>query len=169
MAEAETIEPKEAREPVAAGELYVVDVRTEEQWESDPERVPGAVHIPADQLDSRLDELPGDTKILLVTPDGEGCDEAAEKLGGEDREVAILVGGVAAWRNDRLMTQPSPDPDPPKSEGEEPEETPEDDEDEDGEDEDSDTSDDGDTSEDTSDDEQQGEEQQGQRTEGAAS
>jgi rhodanese-related sulfurtransferase len=143
MAETETIEPKEAREPVAAGELYVVDVRSEEMWVQDPERLPGAVHIPGDQLDSRLDELPDDKKILLVTPDGQGCEEAAERIGGESREVAILAGGVEAWRSDRLMTQPSPDPDPPKGEGEEPVETPED---EDG---------DSDTSSDTSDDGEQ--------------
>jgi rhodanese-related sulfurtransferase len=139
MGETETIEPKEAREPVAAGELYVVDVRSEEMWEEDPERLPGAVHIPGDELESRLDEVPDDKKILLVTPDGEGCGEVAERIGGEGREVAILAGGVAAWRSDRLMTQPSPDPDPPKGEDEEPLESPEEDEDED-----SDTSDDSD-------------------------
>jgi rhodanese-related sulfurtransferase len=141
MAETETIEPKEAREPVAAGELYVVDVRSEEMWEDDPERLPGAVHIPGDELESRLDEVPDDKKILLVTPDGEGCEEVAERIGGADREVAILAGGVAAWRSDRLMTQPSPDPDPPKGEDEEPFETPED--------EDSDTSEDSDTPDDS--------------------
>lgn len=147
MAETETIEPKEAREPIAAGELYVVDVRSAEMWVEDSERLPGAVHIPGEELDSRLDELPDDTKILLVTPDGEGCEGVAEKI--EGREVAILAGGVEAWRSDRLMTQPSPDADPPKGEGEEPVETPEDDED-------SDTSDDASegTSEGTSDDEE---------------
>jgi rhodanese-related sulfurtransferase len=128
MADAETMEPKEAREPVAAGELYVVDVRSEEMWADDPERIPGAVHIPGDELDSRLDELPEDKKILLVTHDGEGCEDAAETIGGEGREVAILVGGVAAWRSDRLMTQPSPDPDMPKDEDAEPVESPEDEE-----------------------------------------
>jgi rhodanese-related sulfurtransferase len=132
---AETVEPKEAREPIAAGELYVIDVRSEEMWEGSSDRVPGAVHIPGDQLDSRLDEVPEDKKVLLVSPDGEGCEELAQSL--EGREVAILAGGVEAWRGDRLLTQPSPDADMPKGEGEEPGETPEDeDEDED----DSDTS-----------------------------
>jgi rhodanese-related sulfurtransferase len=123
---ADTLEPKAAREPIAAGELYVVDVRSEELWADNPERVPGAVHIPADDLDSRLDEIPDDKKILVVTPDGEGGEEVAEKLSGEGREVVILAGGVSAWRDDRLLTQPSPDADPPKGEGEEPVETPED-------------------------------------------
>jgi rhodanese-related sulfurtransferase len=146
VAETETIEPKEAREPVAAGDLYVVDVRSTEQWVDDSERLPGAVHIPAEELDSRLDELPEDKKILIVTPDGEGCEEAAERIGGEDREVVILAGGVEAWRSDRLLTQPSPDADPPKGEGEEPVETPEDEEDED-----SDTSGDSDSPDDPAD------------------
>src|SRR5918992_3011557 len=134
----ETLEPKEAREPIAAGELHVIDVRSQEDWESESDRVPGAVHIPADELGSRLDEVPEDKKILLVSPNGEGCEEAAQGL--EGRDVAVLEGGVEGWRGDRLMTQPSPDADPPKGEGEEPVETPEDD--------DSDTSEG--TSEDTS-------------------
>jgi len=125
----ETLEPKEAREPVAAGELVVIDVRSEEQMVANPERIPGAVHIPAEQLESRLDEIPEDKRILVVSPDGEGCEEAAERLGGEGREAVILEGGVQAWRSDRLMTEPSPDADPPKAEGEEPVETPEDSED----------------------------------------
>jgi len=132
MGETETIEPEEAREPVAAGDVYVVDVRSEELWIEDPERVPGAVHIPGDELESRLGELPDDKKILLVTPDGEGCEEAAQRLGGEGREVAILAGGVSAWRGERLMTQPSPDPAAPKGEDEEPHEAPEDEGDKEG-------------------------------------
>jgi rhodanese-related sulfurtransferase len=103
---AETIEPEEAREPVAAGELVVVDVRSREMWLEESDRVPGAVHIPGDELDSRLDELPEDKKILLVTPDGEGYDEPAEKLSGEGREVVVLAGGDAAWRGERLGIQP---------------------------------------------------------------
>jgi rhodanese-related sulfurtransferase len=125
----ETLEPKEAREPIAAGEFHVIDVRSQEEWESESDRVPGAVHIPADELGSRLDEVPEDKKILLVSPNGEGCEEAAQGL--EGRDVAVLEGGVEGWRGDRLMTQPSPDADPPKGEGEEPVETPEDDEDSD--------------------------------------
>jgi rhodanese-related sulfurtransferase len=146
---AESMEPEEAREPIAAGELFVLDVRRKEMWLEESERVPGAVHIPADELDSHLDDVPEDKRILLVTPDGEGYDEVAEKLSGEGREVVVLTGGVAAWRDERLLTQPSPDADPPKGEGEEPVETPEDDED-------SDTSDDTSegTSEGTSDDEE---------------
>ena len=156
MGETETIKPKEAREPVAAGDLYVVDVRSQEMWEEDPERIPGAVHIPGDELESRLDEVPDDKKILLVTPDGEGCDEVAERIGGEDREVAILAGGVAAWRSDRLMTQPTEDPDPPKGEDEEPLETPDDDEDEE---DDGDDGDDGDEDSDEAEQPREGESQ----------
>jgi rhodanese-related sulfurtransferase len=130
---AETMEPKEAREPIAAGELFVVDVRSEEKWVENAERVPGAVHIPGEELDSRLDELPEDKRILLVSPNGEGCEEIAERIGGEEREVVILAGGVEAWHGDRLLTQPSPDADPPKSEGDEPVETADDEGEEQGE------------------------------------
>jgi rhodanese-related sulfurtransferase len=96
----ETLEPKQAREPIAAGELHVIDVRSEEEWEEESDRIPGSVHIPADELGSRLDEVPEDKKVLLVSPNGEGCEEAAQSL--EDREIAVLEGGVEAWRGDRL-------------------------------------------------------------------
>ena len=128
--EIETVEPKDARVPVAANDMFVLDVHSEEDWSDDAEQIPGSVHIPAEELDSRMDELPEDTKILVVCPDGELSAEVAGKLAGEgDREIVALEGGVEAWRKARLMTQPSPDAAGPKAEGADPVETAEDSED----------------------------------------
>ncbi len=126
---AETMDPKEAREPVASNDVFVLDVRDEEEWSDGAERVPGSAHIAADELESRIDELPDDRKILLVCPDGERSAEVAEELDAGDREIVVLEGGVKAWKKDKLLTQPSPDPAGPKGEDEEPHESPEDDED----------------------------------------
>jgi rhodanese-related sulfurtransferase len=116
----ETITPEDARQPVASNEVLVLDIRAEEEWLNQSTRIPGALHIPADELESRVGELPEDKRILVVSPDGEGCAEVAEKLDGEGREAVSLEGGVEAWKEEGLMTQPSPDADPPKGEGEEP-------------------------------------------------
>jgi rhodanese-related sulfurtransferase len=133
---AERINPKDARASVASQELFVLDVRDKEDWDSNAERIPGSVHIAPDELDSRLDELPDDRKILVVCPDGERSAEVAEKIDGDGREAMSLDGGVEKWKSDGQMTQPSPDADPPKGEDEPPVEEPGDDEgDEDGEDE----------------------------------
>ena len=127
----EHLKPKDARVPVAQRDLFVLDVRPEEEWNENSERIPGSVHIPADELESRMDDLPEEQKILVVSPDGEHAAEAAEKIDGEGREVVVLEGGVEQWKKDGLMTQPSADPAPPKGEDEPPHEEPGDDEDDD--------------------------------------
>ena len=133
----ETLKPKDARVPVASREVFVLDVRPTEDWTDAAPRIPGSVHIPADEIESRTDELPDDTKILVVCDDGERSSEVAESLGDGELEVVLLEGGVEAWRNESLMTQPSADAAPPKGEDEPPEEEPEDeDEVEDGEEDD---------------------------------
>jgi rhodanese-related sulfurtransferase len=125
----EAMKPEEARQPVASREVFVLDIREDGAWLEESTRIPGSVHIPADELESRIDEVPDDMRILVVSPDGERCAEVAEKLDGEGKEAVSLEGGVEAWRSDGLMTQPSTDADPPKDEGEEPVEEPDDSED----------------------------------------
>lgn len=122
----DAIKPKDARVPVASNEVFVLDVRPADEWHDNAERIPGSIHIAADELDSRLDELPEDQKILVVCPDGERSAKVAERIAGEDREAVSLEGGVAKWRSEGLMTQPSPDPAARKDEDDPPHEAPED-------------------------------------------
>ena len=124
----ERVQPKDARVPVASHEFFVLDVRDDEEWNDSSERIPGSVHIPADEVESRLDELPDDRRILVVCGDGERSAELAERIDGEGREALSLDGGVKGWKSDSLMTQPSPDADPPKGEDEPPHEEPGDEE-----------------------------------------
>jgi rhodanese-related sulfurtransferase len=123
---AEKLKASDAREPVASNELFVLDVRGQDDWLADSERVPGSFHIPADELDSRIDELPEDQRILVVSEDGDQAAEVAERLEQQGREAVSLEGGIGGWVQERLLTQPSPDADPRKGEGEEPVEKPED-------------------------------------------
>jgi rhodanese-related sulfurtransferase len=126
---AESVKPKDARVDVASREVIVIDVRDEEDWNEFAERIPGSINVPPDRIEEKLEELPDDKTILIVSPDGERGEEVAERI--EGREVRILEGGVEGWKSDQLMTQPSPDAAPPKGEDEEPVESPEDDEDSD--------------------------------------
>jgi rhodanese-related sulfurtransferase len=122
----EQVKPKNARVPVASREVFVLDVRDEEEWNANSVRIPGSVHIAADELEDRLDELPEDQKILVVCPDGERSAEVAERIDGDGREAISLEGGVKKWKSESLTTQPSPDAAPPKGEDEPPVEEPED-------------------------------------------
>ena len=124
----ETVKPKDARADVASNKYFVIDVRDTEEWHENAERVPGSVHVPPDEIESKLSDVPEDKKILLVAPDEERGNEVAEKLEGGDREVHVLEGGVEGWKSEKLLTQPSPDAAPPKPDDAEPHEEPEDDE-----------------------------------------
>lgn len=107
---AETINPEKARELVASNELFVLDVRDEEEWLNTSDRIPASTNVPAPELEDRLDELPDDQRILVVSPDGSRSAEAAEALEQGGREAIVLEGGVEAWSKEGHLTQPSPDP-----------------------------------------------------------
>lgn len=47
-------------EPIA-----VVDLRHSVEFQGDPRRIPGAIHIPAEDLESRIEEVPRDREIAL--------------------------------------------------------------------------------------------------------
>ena len=58
------ITPEELRERLRAGEdVFIVDVRS--RLSDQAARVPGAVHIPADELPQRHPEIPRDREIVL--------------------------------------------------------------------------------------------------------
>jgi rhodanese-related sulfurtransferase len=130
----ENVKPEDARVGVASNEYVVIDVRDSEDWNDSAERIPGSVHVPPDEIEAKLEELPEDKDVLLVSPDDERSAEIAEKIEGDGREVKILEGGVEAWKSEGLLTQPSPDAAPPKPEDAEPHESAEDEEGDEGED-----------------------------------
>ena len=50
------------------GSLVVLDVRTHEEYAKG--HVPGAIHIPVDELEKRVGELPTDSPILILCRSG---------------------------------------------------------------------------------------------------
>ena len=57
------ITPKAASEMIAEGNVQLIDVRNQDEW--DAGHVPGATLIPVDDLFTRMDELDGDKKTSL--------------------------------------------------------------------------------------------------------
>src|ERR671910_1150143 len=111
------VSAKRARELVAGGRVAVIDIRSEEEW-SGVGNMPGAVHVPdADELDSRLGDLPDREALLVVCTDGERSADVAERLTGQDRRAISIEGGMAAWRDNNLPLQPSEDPTLPSEPG----------------------------------------------------
>lgn len=73
----------------------IVDVRWPNEW--DAGHVEGAVHIPPDELDDRLDELDRDRPVVAVCRTGSRSTLAAESLRADGFDADSLDGGLLAW------------------------------------------------------------------------
>jgi glyoxylase-like metal-dependent hydrolase (beta-lactamase superfamily II)/rhodanese-related sulfurtransferase len=78
----------------------LLDVRSPIEFES--ERIEGAVNVPLDALDARVDEIPENADLVVVCRTGVRATIAAESLARAGRRARVLDGGVHAWRRARL-------------------------------------------------------------------
>ena len=92
----------ELREWLASEEPpYLLDVRQPHEWEIVNLEADGAVLIPLDELDDRLDELPTDREIVVYCRTGARSANAAQMLVEEGfAGVFNLVGGIHAWADE---------------------------------------------------------------------
>jgi hydroxyacylglutathione hydrolase len=95
----EQLDARTAAARAAEGAL-LVDVRERSEW--DAGHVPGAVHIPYEELRDRTHELPLDRPIIMYCASGVRSSLAASILESSDRNVANMRGGFTAWRNAKL-------------------------------------------------------------------
>jgi rhodanese-related sulfurtransferase len=112
-----TLSPADARKLIAGGEATVIDVSTEDEW-GRIGNIPGALRVAEDDVESRLDEVREDTKVIVVCGEGERSAEVARRL-REDRDVdaVSIEGGMLAWEDEKLPLQPSEDPSLPDDPG----------------------------------------------------
>ena len=78
-----------------SNESMIVDVRSGTEFASG--HIPGAVNIPMEQIESRLDDLGSKQPIVLVCQSGKRASIVADLLGPCQREIAVLNGGTQAW------------------------------------------------------------------------
>ena len=93
------IDREELRERIKDGTVVVLDVRPAAEHAA--EHIVGAVNIPIDELDRRLDELPADVTVVAYCR-GPYCvyaDDAVRLLTGQGRAAARLEDGFPEWRN----------------------------------------------------------------------
>jgi hydroxyacylglutathione hydrolase len=82
---------------------HVLDVRTEEEWQSG--RIEGSQNIPLNHLLERLDEVPGDRQLVVHCATGYRSSIAASLLTRNGiTDAADLVGGMDAWEASKLDT-----------------------------------------------------------------
>jgi molybdopterin/thiamine biosynthesis adenylyltransferase/rhodanese-related sulfurtransferase len=103
-AEIEEVGPAEAQALVEAG-ATLVDVRERDEWELG--RIPGAVHVPRGNLESRIERATPDRSrpVVLYCAVGNRSAFAAKTLGqlGYERAVS-LAGGYTDWQRNGLPT-----------------------------------------------------------------
>jgi adenylyltransferase/sulfurtransferase len=89
--------PDRAADRIRRGEdVCLLDVRTALEWEI--ARLEGAVHIPMDQIASRLDELDRDRRTVVLCHHGARSAMVADFLRRQGfRSVVNLAGGIDAW------------------------------------------------------------------------
>jgi len=80
-------------QPLATSQL--VDVRSPSEFASG--HIPGAVNIPMDQIESRLDDLRPGSPIVLICQMGKRAQMTANLLAPCHREILVLEGGTSAW------------------------------------------------------------------------
>ena len=95
----EQLDARAAAERSAEGAL-LVDVRERSEW--DAGHVPGAIHIPYENVRERRHELPLDRPIVIYCASGNRSSLAGSILESSGREAANLRGGFTAWRSARL-------------------------------------------------------------------
>jgi membrane protein DedA with SNARE-associated domain/rhodanese-related sulfurtransferase len=96
------ISPEELRQRMIAGEdIVVVDLRHALEFESEPETIPGAVHMDPLKLEQAFELIPRDREIVLFCscPNEATAAQSALRL----RNLGItrirpLAGGLAGWR-----------------------------------------------------------------------
>ena len=94
----ESVEGDELADRVENGEVTLIDVRPREEYESG--HLPGAISVPLEELEDRIEELPGDREIVAYCR-GPYCvmsTEAVELLRERDRKAIRLDGGVREWQ-----------------------------------------------------------------------
>ena len=77
------------------GQAQLVDVRSASEFASG--HIPGAVNIPMDQIEARLDDLRPGAPLVLVCQTGKRARMTAGLLEPCQRQIAVLEGGTNAW------------------------------------------------------------------------
>jgi sulfur-carrier protein adenylyltransferase/sulfurtransferase len=105
-AEIEELDASTGAALVESADAVFVDVRERDEW--DEGHIPGAIHVPRGNLESRIENAVADrsTRIVLYCASGARSAFAAktlEELGYDD--VVSLAGGFTDWKRNGFPTQ----------------------------------------------------------------
>jgi len=91
-----TISVQEAKLMIDSGEVFILDVRTQEEY--DAGHIRGSNLIPVQVIETRLNEIPKDKKILVYCRSGRRSSEASNILVNNGfKEIYNMNGGIDDW------------------------------------------------------------------------
>lgn len=89
---------QKGREMIDTGEVFLLDVRTQEEYNEG--HIPGSTLIPVQELETRLNELPQNKKILVYCRSGNRSATASEILIRNGfTQIFNMKGGITEWKN----------------------------------------------------------------------
>lgn len=89
------IDPSGVPDELPAG-VVVLDVREDDEWAAG--HIPGAQHVPLQQVPHRLGELTPDARVLVVCKVGGRSAQATAYLRAHGFDAINLAGGMQAWQ-----------------------------------------------------------------------
>jgi membrane protein DedA with SNARE-associated domain/rhodanese-related sulfurtransferase len=104
------ITPRELHQRIEGGEsVLVIDLRHAMEFKSEPETIPGAVHLDPGELDEALETVPRDREIVLFCSCPNEASSAQMALRLRNRGISRirpLAGGLNGWRACGFALQP---------------------------------------------------------------
>lgn len=96
--------PGRVAELAAAGEIELVDVRLDYEWEAG--RLAGARHVEVNELTAQAGSIPRDRAVVFYCRGGNRSAMAAQAFREAGWEAYNMAGGVSAWAADGLPLEP---------------------------------------------------------------
>lgn len=89
------VTPGEVSDRFFMGQLTLVDVRTNEEFEQ--VRVPGVLHIPVTEIKGRLGDIPTEHPVAFLCRSGHRSSLAARLAARHRDDIMNVTGGMDAW------------------------------------------------------------------------
>jgi rhodanese-related sulfurtransferase len=103
MSDDNELSREEARGMIEDG-AQLVDVRGPHEWEAG--HIPGARHLPLEQLPELVEELDRSRPVIAYCRGGSRSSMAAEALSGAGFEASKLSEGIVGWGEEGLPLEP---------------------------------------------------------------
>jgi hydroxyacylglutathione hydrolase/adenylyltransferase/sulfurtransferase len=98
------LEPEEVRDRLESGEVELIDVR--EQYEWDAGRVAGARHVELERLAGRANEIPRDRPVVFLCRLGARSAMATQAFRAAGWDAYNMAGGMTLWAERGLPLEP---------------------------------------------------------------